>query len=98
MPGQISAGETHTVDVVAVTDGDTLDVRFPDGSKEELRIVGLDTPETKRNRRFERVQEWEGVDDTNDLFRGAERPVWNNRGDTVIVTDPGGVEVLRTSY
>jgi len=73
MPRQIAAGTTHTVDVVTVTDGDTIDVRFPDGSKEELRIIGLDTPETKRNRRFERVQEWEGITDPQTLIEWGER-------------------------
>ncbi|GAA1449680.1 hypothetical protein GCM10009641_80460 [Mycobacterium cookii] len=31
--------------VVRVTDGDTLEVRLPDGREEDVRILGIDTPE-----------------------------------------------------
>ncbi len=32
--------------VIKVSDGDTLDVRFSDGSEERLRLLDVDTPET----------------------------------------------------
>ena len=35
------------VTVVRVTDGDTLGVRLPDGSEENVRILGIDTPEVR---------------------------------------------------
>ncbi|WP_123536890.1 thermonuclease family protein [Halosimplex salinum] len=73
MPSDIAADTTHTVTVVEVTDGDTVDVRFDDGREEEVRIVGLDTPETERNRRFERTQEWPGMDDPERLAEWGER-------------------------
>ncbi|MFB6244060.1 MAG: thermonuclease family protein [Halobaculum sp.] len=60
-------GKTYEVTVTDVTDGDTVDVEFPDGSTENIRILGLDTPETSRNSRYERVQEWEGISDENYL-------------------------------
>lgn len=34
--------------VVHLSDGDTLTVRFPDGGEEKIRLIGIDTPETKR--------------------------------------------------
>jgi hypothetical protein len=39
-----------------------------------------------------------GTDTEADLFWDAGRPVWNNRGDTVVVVDAAGVERLRASY
>lgn len=41
-PDRIETGE-----VVAVVDGDTIDVQLPDG-KERVRIIGIDTPEIGR--------------------------------------------------
>jgi endonuclease YncB( thermonuclease family) len=66
-------GRTYEVEVETVTDGDTVDVRFPDGTREEVRLIGVDTPETAANRRFERVQEWEGIDDPETLVTWGER-------------------------
>jgi endonuclease YncB( thermonuclease family) len=34
--------------VVSVIDGDTVDVHMADGSEETLRLIGIDTPETKQ--------------------------------------------------
>jgi hypothetical protein len=39
-----------------------------------------------------------GTDAETDLFWDAGRPVWNNRGDTVVVVDADGFEALRVSY
>lgn len=39
-------GETRTATVIDVVDGDTVDVRFPDGTVETIRLIGVDTPET----------------------------------------------------
>jgi micrococcal nuclease len=35
-----------TVRVTHVVDGDTIDVRMPDGDEETVRYIGIDTPET----------------------------------------------------
>ena len=35
-----------TVRVTHVVDGDTIDVRMPDGDEETVRYIGVDTPET----------------------------------------------------
>ena len=39
------------VSVVDTIDGDTIDVRMPDGVVERVRILGADTPETKDRRK-----------------------------------------------
>jgi len=36
---------TTPADVVRVVDGDTVDVQFDDGTRERLRLIGIDTPE-----------------------------------------------------
>ncbi|HET7324994.1 MAG TPA: thermonuclease family protein, partial [Halococcus sp.] len=38
--------ETRTATVIDVVDGDTVDVRFEDGTVETVRLIGVDTPET----------------------------------------------------
>ncbi len=45
-----SGGDSPTVRVVAVVDGDTLDVAW-DGRRERVRLLGVDTPETVDERR-----------------------------------------------
>jgi len=37
---------TLTARVVRVIDGDTIEVELPDGSDEDVRYIGIDTPET----------------------------------------------------
>jgi micrococcal nuclease len=41
-----SAPRTPGVAVVRVVDGDTVDVRLPEGRRERVRLIGMDTPET----------------------------------------------------
>ena len=38
-------GTSHRVEVVAVVDGDTYAVEFPNGHIENVRLLGVDTPE-----------------------------------------------------
>jgi len=52
-----------TVEVVEVVDGDTLTVRFPDGSVENVRLLGVDTPEVHTG---VSPDEFAGVPDTED--------------------------------
>ncbi len=62
-PGmEIDPNATHTVDVIDIPDGDTVDVRFDSGREEPIRVLGIDTPEKNSNDRFERLQEWEGIE------------------------------------
>ena len=64
-------GKTATV--LKVTDGDTIDVRFDDGTEETVRIIGIDTPETTDNVEAERRVEWEGIEDLDYLGRWGDR-------------------------
>jgi len=41
----LPAGESWTVTITEVIDGDTMDVRFENGSTERIRLLGVDTPE-----------------------------------------------------
>jgi len=56
-----TAGE-RTATVVDVVDGDTLEVRYPDGSEDRVRLLGVDTPETRADNS---PGEFEGVPDTD---------------------------------
>jgi endonuclease YncB( thermonuclease family) len=53
---------TYTAEVVGVTDGDTVDVRFDSGLVESIRVLGIDTPEKSSAAFAERTQEWEGIE------------------------------------
>ncbi|PSQ17382.1 endonuclease [Halobacteriales archaeon QS_8_69_26] len=56
-----ATGEEWTVTVEKVIDGDTFRVRFPDGSTDTVRLLGVDTPEVHVSNQPE---EFEGVPDT----------------------------------
>ncbi|WP_254545881.1 thermonuclease family protein [Halomarina pelagica] len=59
-----SSGETEwTVEVVRVVDGDTYEVRFPDGHTEDVRLLGVDTPEVHT---ATDPAEFEGIPNTED--------------------------------
>ncbi|WP_276299247.1 thermonuclease family protein [Halorussus lipolyticus] len=53
--------------VSTVTDGDTFTVDFDDGTSEEIRVLGIDTPEKKQNQQYELTKEWEGIESLNHL-------------------------------
>jgi micrococcal nuclease len=57
-----TAAQNQTATVVDVVDGDTVDVRFEDGSVERVRLLGVDTPETHDD---VSPGEFEGVPDTD---------------------------------
>jgi micrococcal nuclease len=54
-------GERVSVEVLDVVDGDTVDVRMPDGSEDTVRLVGIDTPEVHAEND---PAEFEGIPDT----------------------------------
>lgn len=61
----------RTVTVVRVVDGDTLEVRYPNGTADTVRLLGVDTPEVHAETQPE---EWEGVPDSEagrDCLRAA---------------------------
>jgi len=51
-----------TVTVVRVVDGDTMDVEFPNGEVDTIRLLGVDTPEI--NPELTSPEEFEGIPDT----------------------------------
>lgn len=58
-PGE---GTIWVVTITRVIDGDTVEARFPDGSIDTLRLLGVDTPETTYSRIS--PNEFEGIPDT----------------------------------
>lgn len=60
--GGTRAASERTATVVDVVDGDTLDVRFADGSEDTVRLLGVDTPETHADNS---PGEFEGVPETD---------------------------------
>ncbi len=68
----LDAGVRYEVSVTDVTDGDTVDVEFPGGRTDELRLLGFDAAETRRNKQFEEPQGWEGIEDDNYLATWGE--------------------------
>ncbi|WP_198951547.1 DUF4350 domain-containing protein [Halorubrum salipaludis] len=68
---ELDPSEEYEVEVVSVTDGDTVDVQFEGGQVETVRTLGHDAPETQAAN--ERPEEWEGIDDVDTLgFWGDE--------------------------
>jgi micrococcal nuclease len=47
-PGSAESPETVTARVSEVVDGDTVEVELPDGRDEDVRYIGIDTPETAK--------------------------------------------------
>jgi micrococcal nuclease len=66
--------ETRTATVVDVVDGDTVDVRFEDGTTERVRLLGVDTPEVHTE---VAPGEYEGIPDTEAARSCLER--WGDR-------------------
>ena len=61
---KLEPGTWYDATVTDVTDGDTIDVELDsDGTEYEIRTLGFDSPETKRNSNYENVTEWEGIED-----------------------------------
>lgn len=60
-PSQAASSDTLTVTVVSVTDGDTVDIRYQNGSTDTVRLLGVDTPEVYGENE---PREYEGVPNT----------------------------------
>ncbi|MEZ3114748.1 DUF4350 domain-containing protein [Halobaculum sp. MBLA0147] len=69
-PPELERGRRYTVDVLDVADGDTVDVQFQNGYVDEVRLLGIDTPETFLP--AELRAEWEGIDDDDYLAERGE--------------------------
>lgn len=57
----LSSAERVSVEVTNVVDGDTIDVRLPNGSEDTVRLLGVDTPEVYADND---PSEFDGVPDT----------------------------------
>jgi len=100
----IEQDEEYTVSVVDVTDGDTVTVEFDDGEREDVRILGIDTPEKLQFQRFEREQEWVGITGLPHLAEWADRATAFGRrllgvtGETTVATDEQGRPRVTLSF
>ncbi|ADI73363.1 nuclease (SNase domain protein) [Methanohalobium evestigatum Z-7303] len=59
----VESNDTNLVTVIKVVDGDTIDIRYSNGTTERVRLLGVDTPETHAENKPE---EFEGID--NDSY------------------------------
>ncbi|MFB6242874.1 MAG: thermonuclease family protein, partial [Halobaculum sp.] len=74
----------YTATVTAVDDGDTFGVEFDDGSTEEVRVLGIDTPEVPAAADAENPHEWEGLGDQSSMpERDGEYPYLSSWGTEV---------------
>lgn len=69
----VSAAKTHEqeADIMSVVDGDTIAVRI-DGKQERVRLIGIDTPESRPNRRMSKQAISERLDAKAILELGAK--------------------------
>lgn len=77
--GADGAPTTYNASVIGVVDGDTIDVRLPDGREERVRLLGIDTPEVHVETS---PGEFEGVPNTT-AARECLRAVGENASATV---------------
>ena len=61
------AGDYATVE--KITDGDTFSVIF-NGRKEKIRLIGIDTPESRKNARAEKQSKEESIDEATIIAMG----------------------------
>ncbi len=80
-----STGESSLVKITRVIDGDTMDVRFKDGSTDRVRLLGVDTPETNAKNK---PDEYGDITDLKCLTR------WGNKSDDYAKKVLDGREVL----
>ncbi|WP_049891127.1 thermonuclease family protein [Methanohalobium evestigatum] len=58
------SNDTNLVTVTKVVDGDTIDIRYSNGTTERIRLLGVDTPETHTDNEPE---DFEGIDNASYL-------------------------------
>ena len=75
LPAPIRTKSTEKFSMVKITkviDGDTMDVRFRDGSTDRIRLLGVDTPETNAKNK---PNEYEDITDLKCLN------IWGDKSD-----------------
>ncbi|WP_336361607.1 lamin tail domain-containing protein [Haladaptatus sp. ZSTT2] len=85
---QLEPGTWYDATVEKTIDGDTFDVKLTsDGTVYNVRVLGIDTPEKSGNTRYDKLEEWEGIEDSAYLetwgnnasdFAKGELPVGTN--------------------
>jgi endonuclease YncB( thermonuclease family) len=79
---EFSFDEEYTATITEVDDGDTFTVQFDDGSTEEVRVLGVDTPEVPAASDAENPYEWEGLGDQASMpEQDGEYPYLSSWGD-----------------
>jgi len=80
-----STEKSSVAKITKVIDGDTMDVRFKDGSTDRVRLLGVDTPETNAKNK---PNEYGNITDLKCLTR------WGNKSDDYAKKILDGREVL----
>jgi micrococcal nuclease len=89
-----------------VSDGDTVQLRFPDGCRERIRLIGLDAPEANENEKLERDVTRTGRDRQTIIALGRQASALARRllpvgtvveVDTISARETGAVGFWRTS-
>jgi micrococcal nuclease len=82
----VTVGQTFTVEVIRVIDGDTIKVDLQ-GQTESVRLIGIDTPESRVNDKAMRDSERSGQDLAAIVSQGKEATAFTRsrvkKGDTV---------------
>ena len=80
-----STEKSSMVKITKVIDGDTMDVRFKDGSTDRVRLLGVDTPETNAKNK---PNEYGNITDLKCLTK------WGDKSDDYAKKVLNGKEVL----
>ncbi|ELY63382.1 thermonuclease family protein [Natronococcus jeotgali] len=71
---ELDCGVWYDAEITKVTDGDTIDVLVDENDTEyNVRVLGHDTPEKSGNTYYEKIEEWEFIDD------GEHLEEWGNK-------------------
>jgi micrococcal nuclease len=86
--GDVPAERVHTVAVVEVFDGDTMDVRYRNGTTDTVRLLGVDTPEAGAE---PQPSEYEEIPDTHEGREWLRE--WGHRASEFARAELAGEEV-----
>ena len=84
------ATTTESVEIIEVIDGDTVDIRYPNGSEDRVRLIGVDTPETRGQNSPEEF----GLSDTSGV-RSCLRKYGENASEYVSRFEGAEINVLQ---
>lgn len=79
---EFSFDQEYTATIGDVADGDTFQVEFEDGAVEDVRVLGVDTPEVPEASDAENPYEWEGLGDQESMPEDdGDYPYLSSQGD-----------------